>query len=66
MLGFWDPQLHLIYRLAIETQFLSFENKWNVFSILVTHIQFWSLTSVIQNSSKQEFIHGTHKFWIMS
>ena len=46
------PQLHLIYQLATETQFLSFENEWNLFSFLVTHHPFYWFLSDENRDSK--------------
>ena len=66
--GFWGPQSSLIYGHATEWWFLSFENRFQLFSFSMTVIHFLNhrLTkTMIQNLSKQTIIRGIHMIWMM-
>ena len=66
--GFWGPQSSLIYGHATEWWFLSFENRFQMFSFSMTVIHFLNhrvTKTMIQNSSKQTIIRGTHTIWMI-
>ena len=58
----WAPQSHLIYALATEFQFSSFENSWNLFSLSITYIHFFE--SLRHENSHSKLLQIDAHSWV--